>query len=428
MWSSCSRLLPANVRDPMKGAKGAARTANSRKKPIAPHSVLRKFLKRLVLVLVAAGLALPQTQTPPAARNAETPKPEPARTAGKWELQFFHDKDDSTFQIFDLKFPSAQRGVAVGEIAGKGKPKPAALVTSNGGAKWDYVDLKESPRSLFFLDETHGWMVTEKGIWTTQEAGRNWTKLAALKNIVRVHFTSPARGWAVGALKSVYETSDGGKRWTKLEAAATPPGNPEYTAYRSIAFANAKAGIIAGASRPPRRAESPLPDWMEPESQRFRRQWPALTILLQTVDGGEHWRADSMSMFGTVTHLSLAEDRRGLALIEFFDSFDFPSEVHLLDLATGANAIAFRRKDRAVTDVALLPRGPAYLAAIEPSGSMPHSPVPGKLKMLRSDDMQLWQEMDVDYRATATRAILATAGPERAWVATDTGMILRLTR
>lgn len=428
MWSLCSHLLPAHVRDLMNGAIGAARTSNRIGSLLVPRSVLRVFLKGLVLTLAAVGVALPQKPAPPAPRIAETPKPELARLAGKWELQFFHDKDDSTFQILDLKFASAQRGVAIGEIVGRSKSKPAALVTSSGGAKWDYVELKESPRSLFFLDETHGWMVTEKGIWTTQEAGRNWTKLAALKNILRVHFTSPSRGWAIGALKSVYETSDGGKHWTKLEDAAKPAGNPEYTAYRSIAFATAKAGIIAGASRPPRRTDSPFPDWMEPESQRFRRQWPALTILLQTVDGGEHWRADSMSMFGTVTHLSLADDLRGLALIEFFDSFDFPSEVHLLNLATGANALAFRRKDRAVTDVALAPHGPAYLAAIEPPGSMPHSPVPGKLKMLRSEDMRLWQEMDVDYRATATRAILAIAGPEQVWVATDTGMILKLAR
>jgi hypothetical protein len=73
-----------------------------------------------------------------------------------------------------------------------------------------------------------------------------------------------------------------------------------------------------------------------------------------------------------------------------------------------------------------MPYGPAYLAAVEPSGSLLHSPVPGRLKMIKSDDLQLWQEMEVDYRATATRAILATAGPDDLWVATDTGMILKL--
>jgi hypothetical protein len=34
--------------------------------------------------------------------------------------------------------------------------------------------------------------------------------------------------------------------------------------------------------------------------------------------------------------------------------------------------------------------------------------------------------MDVDYRATATRAVLAAAGAGNVWVGTDTGMILKL--
>jgi hypothetical protein len=35
--------------------------------------------------------------------------------------------------------------------------------------------------------------------------------------------------------------------------------------------------------------------------------------------------------------------------------------------------------------------------------------------------------MQVDYRAVARRVILATAGPDHVWAATDTGMILKLT-
>jgi len=32
------------------------------------------------------------------------------------ELQYFYDEDKTTFEIVDLKFPSAQRGIAVGAI------------------------------------------------------------------------------------------------------------------------------------------------------------------------------------------------------------------------------------------------------------------------------------------------------------------------
>ncbi len=67
--------------------------------------------------------------------------------------------------IEDLAFPSAQRGIAVGTIHDELNPdkkaRYVALVTSDGGEHWSQVPLKDHPRSLFFLNETTGWMVTD---------------------------------------------------------------------------------------------------------------------------------------------------------------------------------------------------------------------------------------------------------------------------
>jgi hypothetical protein len=57
---------------------------------------------------------------------------------------------------------------------------------------------------------------------------------------------------------------------------------------------------------------------------------------------------------------------------------------------------------------------------------MPRTPVPGKLKILQSDDLTTWREMAVDFRAVARRAVLAGPDAGHLWVATDTGMVLRL--
>jgi hypothetical protein len=46
--------------------------------------------------------------------------------------------------------------------------------------------------------------------------------------------------------------------------------------------------------------------------------------------------------------------------------------------------------------------------------------------MYKSGDMQSWTEMNVDYRATAAVALLSAADAANVWVATDTGMILKL--
>jgi len=70
----------------------------------------------------------------------------------------------------------------------------------------------------------------------------------------------------------------------------------------------------------------------------------------------------------------------------------------------------------------------AYLAGFIPSGTLEQSPIPGKLVILESTDLENWEEMEVDYRAYAHRAVLAASGEGNVWVATDTGMILRLQR
>jgi len=346
----------------------------------------------------------------------------------RWQLQFFHDRDDSSFTLNDLKFPSAARGVACGFRSENGRTRPSVLVTGDGGRNWSFAATRETGLSLFFLNESLGWMVTPGGVWQTEEAGRSWRKLASLKGALRVCFIDDKRGFAVGAPKAVWATSDGGRQWKRVEIAGEPKTDPAHTVYTWIAFANAREGMILGASTPPRAATSHLPDWMEPDRAQKRRQWPTLSLAIETRDGGATWRSSATSMFGQITRVRLTADRRGLALVEFRDSFEWPSEVHRLDTRSGKSERSFRRKDRAVTDVMLMDRGPGYLASIEPQGALRSVPIPGKLKILQSLDLSDWTEMQVDYRAEGHRAVFAAAGPDHIWVATDQGMILKLVR
>ena len=64
--------------------------------------------------------------------------------------------------------------------------------------------------------------------------------------------------------------------------------------------------------------------------------------------------------------------------------------------------------------------------SVEPPGNSTLVPIPGKLKILKSDDLKVWREMEVDYRAVAQRAIIAAPDAQHMWVATDTGAILML--
>jgi photosystem II stability/assembly factor-like uncharacterized protein len=345
---------------------------------------------------------------------------------GRWRLQYFFDEPRAELAIFDLQFVSPQRGVALATLRQGSKSRPFVLVSSDGGEHWDRVALKEGGRSVFLLNESVGWIVTDKGLWQTRDGGLSWVKVAPARDLLRVWFLDEERGWAAGLNKGAWETSDGGKHWNLLPVLGEVRATREFTAFEWITFVSGRHGLLVGSSVPPRARDSLLPDWMDPESAEARRQWPSLSILLETRDGGRSWKHSSTSMFGRITRVRLAADGRGLGLVEFQDAFRWPSEVFRLDWKTGHSERVFRRDDRAVTDVALPDNGPAYLAAVEPPGKLRPSPVPGRLHILRSDDLKTWLEMPVDYRAVARRAVLAGAGPGHIWVATDTGMILRL--
>lgn len=350
--------------------------------------------------------------------------------APEWRLQYFHDEDESSLTITDLAFPTPRRGIACGLYVSGGKGRPALLVTSDGGARWAPVAVKEPGTSLFFLNDSIGWMVTSQGVWQTEEGGMSWRKTRAPGGVRRVYFLNERRGFAAGVPKAVWETSNGGQEWKKVDAAAKAQSNPEYTSYDVIEFLGDRLGIIAGSSRPPRREQPDLPVWVDPDAYRGRREWPALTITLETRDGGTTWTPAAHSLFGRVSRFRMRPEMTAVLLLQYLDDFEFPAELYRLDMKTGKSVSILRRKDRVLTDVVVVSASEAYVAAIGYPGSLRRLPVPGRLHILHTRNLEaaapVWEEMQVDYRATAARAVLAAPLPGELWAATDTGMILKL--
>jgi photosystem II stability/assembly factor-like uncharacterized protein len=336
--------------------------------------------------------------------------------AERWRVQFRHDRGGSRLTINDLVFPSASRGVAVGYLSQGRKLKPVELVTGDGGVTWSYLEPQETGLSLFFLNESVGWMVTAQGLWKSSDSGVSWKKLAAgpaTEDVLRVYFLDEAHGWTVGRRKSIHATEDGGLTWSRVEAAGEVASDPQHTDYNWITFVNQRFGMITGASSPP-----------QPGNER--RELPHLTIFLDTRDGGRNWKASTTSMFGRVAKVVFAPDGRGLGLIEFQNDFAFPSEVFGIDWKTGKSWRVFRREDQAVRDVAFTPAGEAYLAVVEQTGRARAKAAPGTLRLLKSGNLADWAEVEVSARIAARRAVLAVVDAQHAWMATDTGVILRL--
>jgi hypothetical protein len=344
--------------------------------------------------------------------------------AQRWKIQFSYKKLDSLLELRDIKCPSAERCVAAGVVFEKnGHEQGVVVLTSDGGKQWSVTDVKERPVSLFFLNDSLGWMVTDRGIWSTDESGHSWTKLETPKGALRVHFLDPAHGYATGFPKLVYETTDGGKKWNKLAAAEQPPTDAQDTVYDSISFSG-EHGVIVGNLIQRENARRPI--WLDPDVARYRREHETKVAILETFDGGKKWAASTLPLVGTLSQLTFAKDASVIMLVEYTNYFSLPSSVYKTRLRQTGTQTIFEERDRAVTNVALLPDGSAILASIEPPGSSNQVPIPGKVKMYESADLKVWREMDIDYRAVAQRAMLAAIDAKHIWVATDTGMILSL--
>ncbi len=337
--------------------------------------------------------------------------------APRWKIQYLYDQAGSNFNIRDIACPSAQRCVAAGVITDKReRQQGAVVVTSDGGRHWSQIDVKEQPLSLFFLDETLGWMVTDHGLWSTVEGGRSWNKLDNRKGILQVCFLDANHGYITGSAGLFAETLDGGKTWARRpetsSAASSAAADAHSVNYGSMTFLGPH-GIVLGE--------------VEPSGPVSKSGEPQHVVVLETEDGGKKWTRGSIHLEAGVGRLRISKLGYALTLVVYADTHSqLASAVFETILGKPKTRMIFGERDRTVTDVAVLDDGAAFVVAVEPPGNSPQVPIPGKLKILESRNLRVWEEMDVDYRAVAQEAVVAVADAHHMWVATDTGAILGL--
>jgi hypothetical protein len=341
--------------------------------------------------------------------------------APRWKIQFFYDHADSNFAIEDLECPTPEHCVAGGLIDDKkGREQGAVVVTSDGGLHWSQYEVKERPLSLFFLNDGLGWMVTDRGLWSSVEGGRSWAKIQSRKGILQTWFLDPSHGYITGVKGLVEETTDGGKTWAKLEAAEKLV-DAQLLNFDIITF-HGPHGVIVGAPD-----ASVLGLSLTAPDQLTEVPMKGKVTVLETLDGGKKWTSGTIPIDGDLAQLRMSNKGSVISLILYPNpKYPVGSAVYETQLGRREGRMLFAERDRAATDIALLNDGSAVLVTVEPPGNSTHSPIPGKLKIFESGDLRVWREMDVDYRALAQRAIIAAPDAHNIWVATDTGAILKL--
>lgn len=347
----------------------------------------------------------------------------------RWRQIYHYDQDKSSLFLTDIRFFTAKRGMAVGQKLDRDRrPKPVALMTSDGGATWTIEPLADPVLSMSFINDTTGWMLTSDDLLRTDEAGRGWRKTKQRpKDAVRIFFADEKLGLAVGIKRAAWITRDGGDSWAKIAEAEKVETQKDRTVLSAVDMLGGKLGLIAGWSAPRRLWDNQLPPWLDPEAAMEKWQVPGVSVLLETQTGGASWVPSAASLFGRVTEILLSEQGFALGLIAYDESFKYPSEVMLINLRDGKSAAVLRDPKLRITSLGLTRRKwPVYAAGIEQQGLLASATLPGKVTVRRSTDNVTWTKMAVDYRAVAARVMLAVVDEGTAFAATENGMILKL--
>jgi photosystem II stability/assembly factor-like uncharacterized protein len=119
--------------------------------------------------------------------------------------------------------------------------------TNDGGLNWSKIQTKLPEMqldSIFFLDESNGWVVGHSGqIARTRDGGRSWEKIFLKEEFKmrKIVFTDREHGWAVGDNGAIVYTPDGGRTWLGMQA-------PIPAKLMDVVFVGKQSGWAVGLS------------------------------------------------------------------------------------------------------------------------------------------------------------------------------------
>ncbi|MGA3211672.1 MAG: hypothetical protein ABSD20_10220 [Terriglobales bacterium] len=159
-----------------------------------------------------------------------------------WDLQYVNQEPKGFLDC--MAFFDRKHGIVVGDPV---KGKFQILRTSNGGATWQYSDPKNMPPAV----DGEGAFAASNTCLATQ-GGKN--------------------AWFVtgGSAARIFRSTDGGKSWKVTEAPREMPHGDPTAGIFSVAFIDARHGVIAGG------------DYKHPEA--------GVANLSTSDDGGATWK------------------------------------------------------------------------------------------------------------------------------------------
>jgi len=190
------------------------------------HSRVKPVSVTIVLLMIACLTCVIPHSTAMAQWVRQSPYPYHPVTG--WEIDFT---------------PSSGEGCITGDGG-------APLETKDGGVTWSEMTIGNTPETrpnaVYFLDDSHGWMVGNSG-WQTVDGGQSWQQMTGLPagSWYHVYFTTATVGFA-GGNAGLYKTVDGGDHWS-----TTPFSYPSFRNVYDIEFFGTQLGLMCVGSDTP---------------------------------------------------------------------------------------------------------------------------------------------------------------------------------
>ncbi len=201
-------------------------------------------------------------------------------------------------------------------INGRTAPQPGPTSQLIDTQRLGAVPSVIGPNRLFFMDEQHGWLADNQGLWMSSDGGRTWAVVYFDKDITngldQIFFHNLKSGWLLRP-SGLYKTDNGGKSWVQV---LTPLEFPKGSISTFYFRRDGKEGWLAGGLYKKISLEEsrngPYPNNLVVElDDGYAVLYQA---ILHTKDGGETWQRQSLpAEVGRIHDVNFIDETHGVA-------------------------------------------------------------------------------------------------------------------
>ena len=258
---------------------------------------------------------------------------------GNWEI--VQKQDPEIRDYMSIAFTSENSGWAVG-VAPLEFEYPGFIgYTMDGGKTWSkaQIDISAQLAEVYFLNETHGWAIGEKGMIAATSNGKDWeVQTSKVDNGLKgIYFVNTDVGYVVGASDTILSTKNGGRSWKVLQGGQVGAvGDDDANMYNALQFLDENTGWVAGVRvSPSTNGQSALiqkttdgaETWVTQETERediledifFLNTSIGWAVgengtILHTSNGGETWQPQTSGTDETLRSVRFSDDESGVAV------------------------------------------------------------------------------------------------------------------